>query len=85
MNNCYSSTITHTDSYNALTFDLLLLIVSSHSQYENFILCFRMFLAALHYNENSERTQATTKDGDKRYAVSYSKATANFAVKEDKS
>ena len=43
-----------------------------------------MFLAALHYNENSERSQAITKDGDKRYAVSYSKATANFAVKRIK-
>ena len=32
-----------------------------------------MRLAALHFNENSNKQQATTKDGQKRYSVSFPK------------
>ena len=51
-----------------------------------FVSLFRLHLAALHFNENSERKQATTKDGEGRYAISKPKykpgaATAK-AVKE---
>ncbi|XP_033127102.1 uncharacterized protein LOC117124881 [Anneissia japonica] len=35
---------------------------------------FRLLLAVLHYNENSERIQATTKDGDLQYTIAYPKA-----------
>lgn len=34
----------------------------------------RTYLAALHYNENAARPQATTKEGEKRWAVKYPKA-----------
>ncbi len=37
------------------------------------IFTFRVHLAALHFNENSNRDQATTKAGDPRYAISYPK------------
>ena len=38
-----------------------------------FYLFLRLRLAALHYNENGMRDQATTKDGDKRYNVVFPK------------
>ena len=34
---------------------------------------YRLHLAALHYNENSGRNQAETKQGEKRYALLYPK------------
>ena len=34
---------------------------------------YRLHLAALHYNENSGRDQAETKQGEKRYALLYPK------------
>ncbi|KAG0442597.1 hypothetical protein HPB47_015658 [Ixodes persulcatus] len=34
----------------------------------------RTYLAALHYNENAARPQATTKEGERRWAVKYPKA-----------
>ena len=37
------------------------------------VLFYRIALAAMHFNENSTRTQATTSDGTARYAVEYPK------------
>jgi hypothetical protein len=34
---------------------------------------FRLFLAALHFSENSTRTQAVTMDGTRQYRISYPK------------
>lgn len=34
----------------------------------------RTYLAALHYNENGARPQATTKKGEKRVSIKYPKA-----------
>jgi hypothetical protein len=34
---------------------------------------FRLFLAALHFSENSTRTQAVTLDGTRQYRISYPK------------
>ena len=34
---------------------------------------YRLRLAALHYNENSKKVQATTVVGNERYAISYPK------------
>lgn len=41
---------------------------------------FRTQLAILHYNENSQREQARTKDGTPRWLVRYPKATGGEAV-----
>jgi len=41
-------------------------------------------IAALHYNENSEREQATTRAGVKRYSYNFSKASGEFVVKKIK-
>lgn len=38
-----------------------------------FVFTNRLHLAALHYNENSKRKTATTKEGVERYAVHYPK------------
>ena len=35
---------------------------------------FRLFCSNLHFNENSKRKQATTKDGTQRWAIVYPKA-----------
>jgi len=34
---------------------------------------YRYYLAALHYNENSDRLQAVTADGQPRYAIRFRK------------
>ena len=39
----------------------------------HFIILGRLYLAALHYNENAWRNQAVTKKGEKRYTVLYPK------------
>lgn len=41
---------------------------------------FRLFLAALHFNENSARQQSRTKEGDKQYVVSYPKGRGGEGV-----
>ena len=46
-------------------------IYKLHSIYDN--LLYRLLLAALHYNENSNRRHAITADGDKRYKIVYPK------------
>lgn len=38
------------------------------------LLLFRLFLAVLHYNENSVRTQARNHDGDLQYTLAFPKA-----------
>lgn len=38
------------------------------------IIIFRVLLAAIHQNENTERRQAITKGGDLRWKVAYPKA-----------
>ena len=38
------------------------------------VIYFRQRLAALHFNENSQRKQAQTADGEARYNLVYSKA-----------
>lgn len=38
------------------------------------ILFNRLYCANLHYNENSNRKQATTADGNLRWAIAYPKA-----------
>jgi len=50
------------------------------------ILCLicRVVLAALHFNENANRKQATTKAGAKRYNLCFRKARKEFCVKEVK-
>lgn len=35
---------------------------------------FRLYLAALHFNENSKRDQAVTRDGTPMYGISYPKS-----------
>ena len=34
---------------------------------------FRLFLAALHYNHNNVKTQATTKKGESQYSILFPK------------
>lgn len=46
-------------------------------------LYFRLYLAALHFNENSQRKQATTKTGNAMYAVSYPKARKGEGVAKE--
>jgi hypothetical protein len=41
--------------------------------YINDLLCFRLFLAALHFSENSTRTPAVTMDRTRQYRISYLK------------
>ena len=36
-------------------------------------MCYRLQLAALHYNENSTRPQATTMEGEARYKMYFPK------------
>ena len=36
--------------------------------------CFRLLVAALHSNENAQRSQALKRDGTPRYRLSYPKA-----------
>ncbi len=38
-----------------------------------FLLHFRTILAAMHYNENADRAQATTKAGKRRHSLHYPK------------
>lgn len=38
------------------------------------LFCYRLALAALHFNENTRRMQAVTKTGNLRYAMSFPKA-----------
>lgn len=45
--------------------------------------CFRLFLAAMHFNENSSRQQSMTKDGNKQYAVSYPKGRGGEGVAKE--
>jgi len=46
---------------------------------------FRQMLAALHYNENSQRIQATKKDGSDRYSIKFPKnQKSNPVVREVK-
>lgn len=40
----------------------------------SFLLFFRLLLAVMHYNENSERVQATNRDGELQYSINYPKA-----------
>lgn len=40
----------------------------------------KLFLAAMHFNENSSRQQSMTKDGNKQYAVSYPKGRSGEGV-----
>ena len=42
--------------------------------YTHICFCFRNSLAAIHWNANAGRKLATTKDGSKRYSVSFPKA-----------
>lgn len=42
-----------------------------------------LFLAALHFNENSSRQQSMTKDGNKQYAVSYPKGRGGEGVAKE--
>ena len=45
----------------------------------------RLLLAALHYNENSTRAQAVTKEGEKRYSVNFPKyKKGDYVVKKIK-
>ena len=37
------------------------------------ILIYRLWLAALHFNENTQRTQAVTKEGKARYIIVFPK------------
>lgn len=41
---------------------------------EKFFLCFRLILAGLHFNENSDRLQAVCKDGRPQFALRFPKA-----------
>lgn len=43
----------------------------------------RLFLAAMHFNENSSRQQSMTKDGNKQYAVSYPKGRGGEGVAKE--
>ena len=79
------------------TFGVTAMFVSSLSNHrsvsalnivDHWVFCplFRLHLAALHFNENSDRRQATKQDGEARYAISKPKykpgaATAK-AIKE---
>ena len=45
---------------------------------------YRMILAALHFNENSQRKQATTAEGKAKYNIPFSKASGQFVVKKVK-
>lgn len=74
----------HHDRYVERRF--ILVMVLTHM---NILFCvlFRIHLAGLHYNENSDREQATTSTGAKRYKVSKLKYKDGIAtikeVKED--
>ena len=46
----------------------------------NNTLHFRLFLAALHFNENGNRKQARTSHGEKVFAVSYPRGRNTEAV-----
>ena len=50
-------------------------IARKHRVLNQFIIFhfFRIYLAALHYNENSENIQAATKEGEQRYRMAYPK------------
>jgi hypothetical protein len=39
-----------------------------------FIISFRMYMAAFHYNENSQNGQAVNKAGEAKWKVSYPRA-----------
>ena len=41
---------------------------------------YRLTLAVLHFNENSNRAQATTRDGEKMHTVSYPKGRQGVGV-----
>lgn len=43
-----------------------------------------MYLAALHFNENSDRPQAVNRNGDPIYAVSYPKSRSGEGVSKEK-
>ena len=47
--------------------------------------CYRIYLAALHYNENAGREQAHRKDGGKSFSISYPRAkldTGGYSVRK---
>uniref|UniRef100_A0A3Q2PX19 Uncharacterized protein n=1 Tax=Fundulus heteroclitus TaxID=8078 RepID=A0A3Q2PX19_FUNHE len=48
---------------------LILHFAPKHTAFSNLGMRTRLTLAALHYNENSDRSEATTKDGDLRYGL----------------
>ncbi len=49
------------------------------------LLTFRLLLAALHFNENTQRQQQTSKNGEAQFVVSYQKFdTGRGVVKEVK-
>lgn len=58
-------------------FPLLILMLSAiteHYEKFNFPFLQRLLLAAMHYNENSDRDPATTQTGERMYSIDFPRA-----------
>lgn len=45
--------------------------------------CHRLYLAAMHFNENVARPQSRTKEGEQQYCVSYPKGQKGEGVAKE--
>ncbi|XP_070550424.1 uncharacterized protein [Ptychodera flava] len=52
---------------------LVLMFAPKHTGFSYFGMICRLYLAALHYNENSDRLQAVCQDGQPQYSIRYPK------------
>lgn len=46
--------------------------------------CFRTIIAALHFNENNNRLQASDQTGKERYSLVYRKSKKDYSIQEVK-